>query len=265
MAKQSGLHQIKGKVGEHSYYRQSGVESGLIRRINQGMSNRVKTSAEFANTRLNNKEFKVAANMAKAFGLMIVPKFRPMLLTFSQAKLTKSFLEILKQNAGSWGLRYLINTNNSQMLDALNSLAKKSFTDLIGRVELGEGAEPGSIVASVFLGEDKVNELLALGINGISYRAQYRSIYGAKYDGDTFSLYIGRVTAPAVVEEDIEAGTSYQTQLEVTETAHTAWTDSNRIFDEIAIVAMPYRTINGVNHVLQEMCTYTVVEAPSRA
>lgn len=42
MAKQSGIHQIKGKVGEMSYYKQSGVSSGLIRSINPSMSGRVK-------------------------------------------------------------------------------------------------------------------------------------------------------------------------------------------------------------------------------
>lgn len=98
MAKQSGLHQIRGKVGDFSYYKQSGVSAGIIRGINQGMSSRVKTGDEYANTRRNNKEFANACEIAASFGACVVPKWRPMFLTFSQAAIAKAVLSFIKED-----------------------------------------------------------------------------------------------------------------------------------------------------------------------
>ena len=72
MAKQSGLHQLRGKVGEHSYYRQTGISSGLVRSINQGMSARVKNDEAFLNTRLNNAEFGQAGRIASVLSDIVV-------------------------------------------------------------------------------------------------------------------------------------------------------------------------------------------------
>lgn len=261
MAKQSGLHQIRGKVGEHSYYRQSGVENGLIRRINQGMSNRVKTGAEFANTRLNNKEFKVAANMAKAFGGMITPKYRPMLLNFSQAKLTKGFLEILKRNTGDWGLRYLIAANNSQMLDVVNSLAKFPF---FAEVTL-TNSENDSVSCQVRIPSSEIAALIANGADGVRLRLQYRSVYGAKYTASEFDMYTSRVTAPYQASTILDPEGSFEDSTSIEITSHTAWTDTDRIFDEVAVTLMPYKTVNGQNYILQELCSFAVFQAPARA
>lgn len=260
MAKQSGLHQIRGKVGEHSYYRQSGVENGLIRRINQGMSNRVKTGAEFANTRLNNKEFKLAANMSKAFGSMISPKYRPMLLNFSQAKLTKSFLGILKQNVGDWGLRYLIASNNAQMLDGVNSLAKFPF---FGQVTL-TGTQTDTVNYVIEISDSDVENLISLGADGVQVRIQYRTVYGAKYTDDVFEMYQGRVTAPSGTSTILDPDDQWREMGSITRTSHTALTETDRIFDEVTITLMPYKTINGQNHILQELCSFAVFAAPAR-
>lgn len=260
MAKQSGLHQIRGKVGEHSYYRQSGVENGLIRRINQGMSNRVKTGAEFANTRLNNKEFKVAANMAKAFGAMILPKYRPMLLNFSQSKLTKGFLEILKRNTGDWGLRYLIAANNSQMLDVVNSLAKLPF---FGQVTL-TGTQTDNVNYVVEISDSDVEMLISKGADGVLTRIQYRSVYGAKYTDDTFDMYIGSVTAPTGTSTILDPDDQWREMGSVTRTSHVAWTETDRVFDEVSVTLMPYKVVNGQQYILQELCSFAIFQAPAR-
>lgn len=261
MAKQSGIHQIKGKIGEHSYYRQSGVASGLIRRINQGMSNRVKTGEEFANTRLNNYEFKVAANMAKAFGAMIVPKYRPMLLVFSQSKLTKSFLELIKTNAGNWGARYLKTANNSQMLDAVNSLAKNSFDETIGTVAVQASEVPDNTSLEIILPVDMQQALASLGVSGVSIRVQARSVYGAKYTDDTFSGYIGQVSAPDSEDQSLDLSDDINYTFTLPVPTSPAWTEADRVFTEVSVVAMPYRTINGEKHILQELCSFKIVEA----
>ena len=57
MAKQRGIHQIKGKINNLCYYQQKYVRGGLIRRINEAMSERLKTDPVFANTRHANAIF----------------------------------------------------------------------------------------------------------------------------------------------------------------------------------------------------------------
>ena len=127
MAKQSGLHQIKGKVGEFSYYRQSGIANGLIRSINPAMSGRVKTGAEYANTRLNNAEFGQACRIAAQLISAITPKYRPMILPFSQAKLAKSVLDLIKQTDDTWGERNLDDPQAQSVSPLVNALAKNNF------------------------------------------------------------------------------------------------------------------------------------------
>ena len=85
MAKQSGIHQLRGKVGEMSYYRTKGVQDGVVRRINQGMSQRVKTGDEYVNTRLNNAEFKNANAIATAAFNSVNSRKRGMMRNFAVA------------------------------------------------------------------------------------------------------------------------------------------------------------------------------------
>ena len=170
MAKQSGLHQIRGKVGEHSYYRQSGVTSGLIRGINPGMSARVKTGDEYANTRLNNAEFRNAAELASAMGGIVLPKFRPMILPFSQSKLTSSYLQLIKEAAGEWGQRNAVAAQSQQIADALNAIAKKRYADMFTDIE-PIVVPSGTSAAEVTVGwsADQSNALFALGISGVQF------------------------------------------------------------------------------------------------
>jgi hypothetical protein len=57
MAKQRGIHQISGKINNLCYYEQKYVRGGLIRRINEAMSERLKTDPVFENTRHSNTIF----------------------------------------------------------------------------------------------------------------------------------------------------------------------------------------------------------------
>lgn len=64
MAKQRGIHQIKGKINNLCYYEQKYVRGGLIRRINEAMSERLKTDPAFANTRVSNTIFGACSTFA---------------------------------------------------------------------------------------------------------------------------------------------------------------------------------------------------------
>lgn len=142
MAKQSGIHQLRGKVGEMLYYRQSGITGGLVRTINQAMSERVKKGQEYVNVRLNNAEFGHACRIAGALGRSIVPKWRPMILPFSQSKLAKDVLNLIKldKTSGStWGTRSITQADVQSCLDSLNTLAKNPFNRYFSEITIEDG------------------------------------------------------------------------------------------------------------------------------
>lgn len=65
MAKQRGIHQIKGKINNLCYYEQKYVRGGLIRRINEAMSERLKTDPAFERTRRANVIFGACSSYAR--------------------------------------------------------------------------------------------------------------------------------------------------------------------------------------------------------
>lgn len=64
MPKQIGSRQIRGKIGTECFYFRKKTETGLLRRINQQMSQRVKTEPNFEMTRLYAREFGYAGRIA---------------------------------------------------------------------------------------------------------------------------------------------------------------------------------------------------------
>ena len=66
MAKQRGIHQISGTVNNLTYYEQKYVRGGLIRRVNEGMSERLKSDPAFENTRKKNAVFGMCSKIASA-------------------------------------------------------------------------------------------------------------------------------------------------------------------------------------------------------
>ena len=250
MAKQSGLHQIKGKVGEHSYYRQTGVSAGLIRSINQGLSARVKTDAAFANTRLNNAEFGQAATIAKVVGQMIIPKFRPMMLPFSQGKMAKIILEGIKDASGNWGQRNLTANDVQVVMDALIAVRKNDPSDYGFTVV----SDPSTSVISV--NTDEVNsaaKLNAIGadgflINCVACAPWIGTFVPAenKYGKSFARTWVGR--------EEMSSNESVDFNY-VFRPAPPQGTPAFRM-EYFVVVVMPYRTINNQQHILQEYCTF---------
>lgn len=259
MAKQSGIHQLRGKVGEHSYYRQTGIVPGLVRSINQGMSSRVKTAPEFANTRLNNAEFGQAGRIASVLGQLITPKYRPMILPFSQSKMAKIILDAIKTKTGNWGERNLSATDLQVFLEAINSVHKNN-PDEYG-LSFGVDSDDNFTITS-----DEViypAKLAAIGANGYNlvvlaarpWIGTYLAAEG-KY-ADSFAranIYDAGISA---------AGESVPVDYEFRPVPPTGWPAFD--VDFMVVVIMPYRIINGTNHILQEHCTFVAMELPQGA
>lgn len=93
MAKQRGIHQIKGKINNLCYYEQKYVRGGLIRRINEAMSERLKTDPVFANTRVANTIFGGCSQYARVIFDFFGNRNLYLFLPSRQARLTKLLLK----------------------------------------------------------------------------------------------------------------------------------------------------------------------------
>lgn len=260
MAKQSGLHQLRGKVGEHSYYRQSGVTAGLVRGINQAMSGRVKTGDEYSNTRLNNAEFRNAVELASAMGGIIQPKFRPMILPFSQSKLTKNYLALIKETDGEWGQRHAVAAQAQAIADYLNDLAKTKFSEFFKDINpIVIPAGDTSVGVELGWSEDQANVMAGMGIDGVITKLSPVRLNIGEFDPD---LGRNRITSsalgtPVIEDVGVEVGTEGDFQLTLSP-ARLDVTGYVTIYFAI-VIAMPYRTVGNVNYTLQEHCTFKCV------
>lgn len=127
MAKQSGIHGIRGKINGVSYY--SSKNGGqLIRKINEGMSSRVKTAKEYANTRLNNAEFGAAGSLAGAIVRPISQRWRFILDSITTGKLVKAIKAAMMQDtAKPWGERVVPLTEMAHLQDVFNGFSKNEM------------------------------------------------------------------------------------------------------------------------------------------
>lgn len=265
MAKQSGLHQIRGKVGEHSYYRQTGVSSGLIRSINQGMSERVKTSEEYANTRLNNSEFAAASNVAGLLGKMVSPKFRPMILPFSQSNMAKALLDLARQNNLPWGARVVSAADTPEIAAILSAQSKRDFSEFIS-VEVERGSATSATLV-VKWDATQATLMASLGITALTVSAVQIDLASGKYNnviGKIQNGYIRKRDSMLILDaQTVVAGNDYDAQEDIVVGSFTPTPELYNGHQFVIFVVMPLREVGGVSHVLQEYCSFVAVELPS--
>lgn len=264
MAKQSGLHQIRGKVGEHSYYRQTGVNSGLIRGINQGLSSRVKTGDEYANTRLNNAEFGAACNVAGVLGRTVVPKYRPMVLPFSQSIMAKKILELAKAHVGFWGQRVVTSDDTAELAQVLTDTSKLKIGDFMS-IELSRtSASEMSVVYA--LSEAQVNFLVDLGVSGVNVKASTYDVRTGQYSSDTNRILRSSVRLSDTQDNDEELTRGSETSNTLDLTVGTVPAPSHFTSHKIVVVVVqPYRTLGGTSYTLQEYCMFAAYQVPAQA
>lgn len=255
MAKQSGIHQLRGKVGEMSYYRQAGVPGGLVRGINPGMSSRVKTSAEYANTRLNNDEFKTATQYAANLLRAVVPIYRPMFNTFRNAKLAAKVLELIKSNSGTWGTRVIKPENQEAVISALNSLSKNRVADMVA---LQSSADSDNLLVTATVVESMQSVLDSIGASGVNVKFYNVAVYEAAPStpvADRAPMEI-RLSESSTTEFASSAipGTDDEVTIEPLLPDLTIHTKLPVITYYVYAIVMPYRTIDGQKYVLQEGC-----------
>lgn len=266
MAKQSGIHQLRGKVGEHSYYRQTGISTGLMRSINQGLSQRVKTSEEYANTRLNNTEFGAAANVAGLLGQMVYPKFRPMVLPFSQSKMAKEVLRVARQHADNWGQRVVTGSDTAQLCAILSATSKRNPNEFVTvRVSRTDAT---SAEVSAEYSDDQATLMASLGITHLSVKAAQYDLATGQWNPLALEMATGYININEVSypfsAEEITSGTGVDSSdtIEVAQFIPEANHSGHQI---VVFVITPMRSINNVLHTLQEYCSFVAMPLPANA
>lgn len=265
MAKQIGLHQIKGRVGDHAYYRQTGVRNGLIRSINQGLADRVKNGAEYANTRLNMAEFGQACRIAGVYGKLVVPKWRPMFLAFSQSKLSKKIVALVKQGTGNWGERSIAPASLPLVAGYLGEMSKLPASDFfsIANGDLTVSAGQGGNVTVEFaatVSADNMANIAAIEADGFTLKALANGIEIGSYNAAAKEYAPSSVLASVAAEVDVDQAGTPSSEITIAKPVSTAGTAAL----VVTFIAMPYRTINGQAHILQEQCRFIAFDVTAK-
>lgn len=268
MAKQMGIHQIRGKVGERSYYRTKGVEAGISRSINQGMSARVKTGEEYANTRLNNAEFKNANSIATAAFNSVNSRKRGMMRNFAISAMTKGALEDIKQGSGAWGVRLPHTELDSLICDLLERRAKGGVYDgMFGDVTEVSLDDIGAFAVDLTLSAEKAAELKALGIDGL-FVVPSQCLAGEiivdglprLFAGNAVGSPVSHVLNPSADSEiNIAGSVGSPAAVGMSQSGYTFAQEDTKHGFYACLTFLPYRGLAGANHILQEYCTFVAV------
>lgn len=258
MAKQSGIHQLRGKIRGMSYYRQKGVKDGLARQINDGMSKRVKEDEGYLNTRLNAREFGSAGSFAGAAIRAISERQRTMLKDFATGNLAKAVRDVIIQDTThAWGERNLTGTAwQAEMLARISSYAKNEFSSYVGGVwdvSVNDSTPDADWTPNAELPSGWGSLLSAKGATGAyidmyAYRVELQEFVGVSDKG--FSS-----VAP-VASIDVAIGTA--TTLDTPTNVDNSFTgkQADNTLQGVLVVVRPYQEVSGQKYIRQELCTF---------
>lgn len=263
MAKQTGLHLIKGKVGEYSYYRSAGVNAPLMRRINQGMSARVKNGDEYANTRLNNAEFKNAQGLATFLFNAVPNRKASMMRRFSIAEMTKKGLEYIKDGSGQWGARIPVAAMGGVAADLLENHAKSGpYQGEFGLINVDTQAG-GEITLELQFDETLAASMSEKGIDGF-YALVVKGALAEVVDTDGFVRQHFGVSSISphnctdFTDETFPLGgfVPGPTTLGLSPAGYVVAQDAPNNGMYVIVSFIPYRQISSQRHTLYEYATY---------
>lgn len=260
MAKQSSLFKLRGKADGQSFYYSKNGEY-LTRKINPGMSSRVKTAEEYANTRLNNAEFGGAGNLAGTMIRTVSKRWRYILDSIATGMLVKGIKEaMMNDNTHDWGKRSVLLADMPAIQELYNRFSKNEMPQEI--VDFVKEYITSAGNGDAFTVSDE------LSLDG-DLNAHYAAL-GA--DKVKCTLYFFGVSAPAVGAD----GKKYAPVLPVfgeisTQTASVGVTDIlipqstaphvpavqnvAAAFGGVLVIVEPLKTINSKDYVLQQHCS----------
>lgn len=264
MAKQSGIHGIRGKINGVSYY--SSKNGGqLIRKINEGMSSRVKTAKEYANTRLNNAEFGAAGSLAGAIVRPISQRWRFILDSIATGKLVKAIKAAMMQDTASpWGERVVPLTEMAHLQDVFNGFSKNEMpqeivTGLQSNLTFDATTNQLSLSDDINMSADTAQQLADKGATHITAKVfafNVRKPYiGA--DGKTYvpaeSLMVDISSTFGTSNIAVGAGVGIVSSEALENSIATLNEEAH--LGGVLVVFLPERKVGDEYYVLQELCS----------
>lgn len=268
MAKQTGIHGLRGKVNGMSYYG-SKVGGSLVRKINEGMSARVKTDKAYANTRKNNAEFGMCGDLAGALIKPFTIRWRFLLDSIATGKMVKTLKELVALDlVSAWGQRAIQLTEYQQIRNKWNSLSKNEMlAEIVSQISQGvtfDGNTQKVILPGIpSMSVDTIQELLDKGANYF-----YTKVYAVKVGLPTFNSSLESYTnATAELVEIPSLGAS--DDIKIGETINLFGADEavsgvSPLDEEpdlgaLAVVFLPARKVGNSINVLQQYCSAFMV------
>lgn len=253
MAKSSELLALRGKVAGKSFYAMKGVEGTLVRSINEGMSNRVKNDAAYANTRLNAAEFGSAGSMAGAVIRTVSKRWRTILQAFATAMLTKAVRNLIIQDTTNpWGQRLLSVLGwQDAVRDAVSRLVKNSYAENFANDVTATASAVGQVIqANIVTTEEDSEALISLGADGVRYEFYRQRVVAPKFVNGKYTAPVAEVSLIGYLNTVI--GTPMTSGVTGTPVADG---EDIETMESVIVVALPTRTVNGETYVLQELCS----------
>lgn len=262
MAKGQSTFRQLGKIDGRKYYQVKGVDGIVSQSINQGMSNRVKNDAAYANTRLNNAEFGGAGSTAGAITRALTQKWRYLLVPFATGKIAKDVRAIMIQDStGKWGQRGLTGTTWQAVLaEKISAYSKNSVADYSNlAISTSFNASTGLTVNGAISPELHNEKLEMLGCTGVRFIAISGVVEASSYNTNSEKYDVASTSFKVGEAADVDFGTEDTIGITASEIKETAQAD-NKLYCGILIM-LPYKEVNGQKYIMQEHCSFKMVAA----
>lgn len=260
MAKQSSLFKLRGKADGQSFYYSKNGEY-LTRKINPGMSSRVKTAKEYANTRLNNAEFGAAGACAGAMVRAVSSRWRYILNSIATGMLVKGIKEAMMQDTTSvWGKRLVSVADMPAIQSLYNGFSKNPMVQAIvdqfnNDATIDTTSHEFEIAHESVQDADFVSRMNDIGATDLQIDLYAFNVSAPKIgaDGESYaeaSYILGKIHSydiPVALGDDLIGASTYSDVPNVfNETTH---------FGGVLVIFKPCRKVGGMKNILQQHCS----------
>lgn len=260
MAKQSSLFKLRGKADGQSFYYSKNGEY-LTRKINPGMSSRVKTAEEYANTRLNNAEFGGAGNCAGAMIRTVSKRWRYILDSIATGMLVKGIKEaMMNDNTHDWGKRSVLLADMPAIQELYNRFSKNEMPQEIvdfvkAHITSAGNGDTFTVNDDLIMSNDLIAHYVNLGASAVRCTLYCFGVSAPAVgaDGKKYTpalpvfAEINSVKAVIGSENLIISGDTYP-DIPAVQNGATA-------FGGVLVIVEPIKTINSKDYVLQQHCS----------
>lgn len=274
MAKQNGLAKFAGKIDDQSFYysKNGGYQS---RKINPGMSARVKTAVEYENTRKNNSEFGGSGACAGAIVRGIPQRYRFILNPVATGMLVKALKKVMVADTTSpWGARKVLLADMPAVQDALNQMSKNIFPEevkshILSKITYNLNDSTVDCAAELRISSELVQEFSAKGATGmrISLYSYQVDAPQPEADGKGYVIPVNHSVHLTDLEGEVDFSSYNADPLIQADSIPTniAPTNAAEHFGGILAVLLPYKEVGSQNYTLQELCSACWVSVPTVA